>query len=114
MRPKNEVAEHLARAHYEVEPGITQIFRIRVGDEIETKDDEPIKLLEINEDTIPAGILPLQFAPDVPSGIDYSSVIVEITPSEFNQIGKRELELPEGWQVAELLPRDGRTGNGDE
>ena len=40
---------------------------------------EPIKLLEVNENTVAAGVMPLYFGPAPASGIPYPSVIVEVT-----------------------------------
>jgi len=64
---KDAAACKLAAAHYEVEVGITQIFRLTGTAEAEGLPDEPIKLLEVNENTIPAGIMPpgLRPGPDV-------------------------------------------------
>src|SRR5689334_2497087 len=76
MPSKDEVARKLAEAHYVIEPGITQIFRIQAGAEAETRPDEPIKLLEVNENTIPTGIMPLTFASAPAQGFPFSSIIV--------------------------------------
>jgi hypothetical protein len=105
MPSKDEVAEKLARAHYLIEPEISQIFRLSDSAEIETRPNEPIKLLEVNPDTLPSGILPLHFGPHPASGISYPSVIVEITPEEYEQVQKGNLQLPNGWQIGKLFQR---------
>jgi hypothetical protein len=61
--------------------------------------------LEVNADTVPTGVVPLHFGPAPASGIPYPSVIVEVTPGEFDRIRARELPLPAGWEVGEELPR---------
>ena len=66
----------------------------------------PIKLLEINIDTSPSGIMPLHFGPVPGSGIPYPSVIVEVTPDEFDRIRLQELKLPDGWTIDEEYPRE--------
>ena len=48
-----------------------------------------------------SGIMPLYFGPVPSSGIPYPSVIVEVTPDEFERIKVKELELPNGWAIAE-------------
>jgi hypothetical protein len=48
---KVEVAKEIAKKHYEVEAGLVQVFRI-VGKAEESRS-EPIKLLEVNENTVP-------------------------------------------------------------
>ena len=105
MSDKDEVAKNLARKHYDIEPGITRIFKLRDKPEFEGLSSAPIKLLEVNVDTAPSGIMPLYFGPVPSSGIPYPSVIVEVTPDEFERIKERELALPEGWTIDEEYPR---------
>jgi hypothetical protein len=102
---KDEEANELAQLHYEIEAGMRQIFRITESADAETSVDEPIKLLEVNEDTVPGGIMPLRFGPEPSSGIHFSSIIVEVTPDEFEKIQSRELPLPFGWTVGNPIPR---------
>jgi len=104
-KTKDEVANDLARKHYEIEEGVIQIVRIRGSAEAEADPAEPIKLLEVNENTVPAGVMPLHFGPVPASGIDYPSVIVEVTPDEFRKIQAHELELPAGWKLGDVIPR---------
>ena len=93
---KDEVAARLAEAHYASDPGMKRIYRLNSPDD-EDRDDEPIKLLEINDDTIPSGIQPICFGASPASGIPFSSIIVEVTSEEFKQIEADELSLPDGW-----------------
>ncbi len=108
MSDKDEVAKKLAHKHYDIEPGITRIFKLRDKPEFEELSSTPIKLLEVNVDTAPSGIMPLYFGPVPSSGIPFPSVIVEVTPEEFERIKVHELELPEGWTIDEEYPK----GNG--
>lgn len=62
-------------------------------------------LLEVNENTIPSGIYPIQFGPAPTSGIHFPSVIVEVTPAEFRKIMADELRLPGGWEIGDHIPR---------
>lgn len=102
---KDEVARELARKHYEAETGLTHVIRIGVSADVEFQPNEPIKLLEVNKYTIPSGIMPLQFGPSPASGIPFRSVIVEVTPDEYERIQKSELSLPDGWMLGEEIPR---------
>jgi len=102
---KAEVARSLARKHYEAEDGLQRIFRITGSAELEMRPVEPIKLLEVNTDTVPSGILPVSFGPAPASGIPYASVIVEVSPEEFAKIQTYELTLPKGWLLGEELPK---------
>ena len=105
MLTKDEVARNLARRHYQVEDGISTIIRINGNAEAEFCPNEPIKLLEVNANTVPSGVMPLQFGPAPDAGIDYASVIVEVTPEEFRKIQSRELKLPTGWNLGEVISR---------
>jgi hypothetical protein len=105
LREKSEVAKVLARKHYEIEAGLTQILRITKALQQEVPRSEPIKLLEVNENTFAAGVMPLHFGPVPDSGISFPTVIVEVTPEEFQRIQTHELKLPEGWELGEELPR---------
>lgn len=105
MPNKMDEARKLAAAHYEVEAGISQIFRITGHPEAELRSDEPIKLLEVNENSIPSGVMPLHFDALPARGIHFPSVIIEVTPDEFHKIQTHELELPADWTLGDLLPK---------
>jgi hypothetical protein len=95
----------LARAHYAHEPGITEIFAIFANAASEALPSEPIKLLEVNQNTIPSGIMPLGFDPAPASGVPFPSIIIEVTPDELEKIRRQELTLPDGWNLGPLVPR---------
>jgi hypothetical protein len=101
MPDKDRVAETLAEAHRSVEPTITRIVRILGPSEADQR--EPIKLLEVNTATMPSGIWPIAFTPDPPT-VPYGSVVVEVTPDEYEEIVAQRLPLPSGWTLgAELF-----------
>jgi hypothetical protein len=110
MPNKDDEARLLAEAHYRMEAGIKTIFRINGAAEVEARPNEPIKLLEVNEFTSPSGIMPLQFRAAPASGIHFPSVIVEVTPNEFEKIQNHEMPLPNGWSVGKPLPRPADVG----
>jgi hypothetical protein len=105
MPTKGEEAVELARKHYQIETGMTQIFRLTGSADVEFRPNEPIKLLEVNENTVPAGIMPIQFGPSPASGLNYPTIIVEVTPDEFQKIQNQHLELPHGWKIGDPIPR---------
>ena len=105
MTTKQDQARRLAALHYGLDTAINSIYRILTSHEVEDQPTEPIKLLEVNADTIPSGILPIGFGPVPASGITYPSTVVEVTPAEFDQLKAGNLPLPTGWQLGELLPR---------
>lgn len=108
---KTRVARELARKHYLVEPGLKHVFRLTTAAERELIGTEPIKLLEVNENTIAAGVMPLHFGPAPGIGIPFSSIIVEVTPHEFELIRSHQLKLPDDWQIAEELPQPNGAGS---
>jgi hypothetical protein len=104
MPTKDQVAFDLAQSHYVVEPGITQIFRL-INDVHEDRPDEPIKLLEVSEYSLPVGIMPVYF--HASAEFAYPSAIVEITPAEFVRLVHEggDLRLPAGWRIGERIER---------
>lgn len=103
MRTRDAVAEELAGAHFAAEPDIERIFRL-VGPN-EDDPQEPVKLLEVNPNTIPEGIVPVQFGPDFAGGTGCSTGIIEITPEEFEQVRTGALPLPNEWRMDREFPR---------
>jgi hypothetical protein len=97
-------AKELARKHYEIEEGLKDVFLL--DDRVEEGIDAPqsIKLLEVNENTVAAGIVPVKFSAAPSSGVNFPSVIVEVTPAEFQQIQAHQLPLPDGWVIGERIP----------
>lgn len=105
MEPSKEsVAEALAEAHFAVEPGLLRVIRLLAADQQESDPKEPIKLLEINRNTTADGILPVYFGPHEASGIVFPSVIVEVTPKEFDRILADPSSLPNRWQLGREFP----------
>jgi hypothetical protein len=100
MPEKDDIARVLAEAHRSTEPTITLIVRIVGLNEADGR--EPIKLLEVNTEATPSGIWPIAFTPDPPS-IPYGSVVVEVTPKEYDDIVANRLSLPSGWTLADEL-----------
>jgi hypothetical protein len=94
-------AAALARAHYQVEPGLRAIYRLEGPD----PNDLRIKLLEVNEQTVATGIVPVGFAPHPASGLHYPSVVIEVTPQEYEAILHKQLNLPAGWEVRDSYER---------
>lgn len=96
---KDDAARALAEEHVSWEDSILSIFRLRSANEEDA--DEPIKLLEVNSLTAPAGIVPVALGPseDAP----FPLVVIEVTEDEFARVRRGELSLPSGWKVAETL-----------
>jgi len=102
---REAAARELANKHYEIEMGLSRIYLVTAPPETEFNAAEPIKLLEVNQNTVESGVMPLRFGPAPASGIPYPSIIIEVTPSEFEKIQSHELRLPNGWEIREEIPK---------
>ena len=92
---KDREAEELIKFHFEIDPEKTKILRFISRDEDHPR--EPIKLLEVTAATIQTGeVQAFGFSPA--KGFECSLVIAEVTPSEFDEIERGQIELPEGWE----------------
>ncbi len=113
MSDRHKAAEGLAQIHYQ-SASTSAVYEVcrRLG--AEDQPEEPIKLLEVNEDTSPTGIVPLRFGPLPERGITYACTIIEVTPEEYQQIENGELSLPQGWEHRRLISRLAETVNTDE
>ena len=104
MDAKDETAQLLTDAHFSLEMGIMQVFRIRAKNE--SDPGTPVKLLEINDSSPAVGIRPVGFGSDPRRGVAFPVVIVEITSEEFQQLRAKQFVLPDDWRIAEeLKPR---------
>jgi hypothetical protein len=105
----DEQARILAEKHYQLEPGVVDIVQLTQEVECEVVRGKKIALLEVNENTVPLGVMPLEFGPVPTAGIHYPTVIIEVTPGEFERIKRNELELPHGWSMGSSIPRPSPT-----
>lgn len=102
----DQYAEEIAESHFELEPGLSLI--VKLESPTETLRDEPLKLLEVNSNGIPAGIMPLHFPGRLEGKSWYPPVvIVEVTPEEFADIRKNPALLPNGWRMTREFKRAG-------
>jgi len=109
-RSKEAAAQRLAEAHYTIEPGVETIVQLVASPDREADPKEPIKLLEVNQNTTADGIVPLFFNPHPSSGVPYSSVIVEVTPEEYERIQSDPSSLPNGWRLGRELAKPASAG----
>ncbi len=100
---KEETARQLAQAHAELDSSIVTVLRVLGSQSAETDDREPVKLLEVNQNTPATGIQPLYFRADPEAGVHYPCVIIEITPEEYAALQRGDLALPNGWRIDERI-----------
>ena len=94
----DQVASDLARAHREADNNTT-LIKLFGSD----RQDE-IHLLEVSSSAPTSGeVLPFKFAPDPANGVDYSSIVILLSPAEWQQVERGELSLPEGWNLAKAV-----------
>ncbi|WP_437735824.1 hypothetical protein [Sorangium sp. So ce1335] len=92
MKPVLEVAKELAQAHREEDPATTAIYLSEAPGEI--------RLIEVSGSVGSAGpkeVLPFRFAERPDQGIDYPSVVILLSPQEWEAVHRGELSLPRGW-----------------
>lgn len=100
MPDKDQVATYLAHAHRQIDPSINRVVRLLSDQESDAR--EPLKLLEVNPDTSPSGVVPIAWQATPPL-VPYTTVVVEVTEDEFDQIQRGLLPLPDGWQLGDTL-----------
>jgi len=100
---REAVRDRLIREHFEIEPDIDLIVEI-VGPP-ENGQPEPIRLLEVSKSTTEDGVHPIYFAADAAHGIDWPSVIVEVSPGEYADIQSGKLLLRDNWQLDKSFQR---------
>ncbi len=99
---KRATAVALAQAHFKVEPNLRHVILLEPVDE--AGGDAPIALLEVVDGTIERGIEPIAFTADPARGIDYPSVIIEVSPREFDDIRSNKLDIRRsGWIMGQEL-----------
>jgi hypothetical protein len=97
LASKDAAARRLIDWHFEVEPDLSEVYRIVMDDEGSL--EEPIRLLEVNAAAVPTGsVEPFGFAPT--PEIPFKTVIAEITPEELEALRADPGSLPRGWDLA--------------
>jgi|JI10StandDraft_1071094.scaffolds.fasta_scaffold1922350_2 hypothetical protein len=96
MADKDAAAEKLIAAHFQLEPGLVQIYRVHAHNEADP--DEPIKLVEVNTDTIATGSFEAYgFAPSRET--PFPTLIAEVTPDELLEL-QRQGRWPSAWDLS--------------
>ncbi len=92
MKTVPEIAEELAKAHVEDDPTTTRVYFVEgVTDEV--------RLVEVSGSLGnggPAEVLPVRF--NAQEGVPYPSVVVLLSPAEWDAVEKDKLKLPAGWE----------------
>ena len=97
MRSIFEVAQQLAAAHKSEDPATTAVYLSEASGEV--------RLVEVSGALgtgQPAEVLPFRFAARPDQGVDFPSVIVLLSPAEWEAVQRGDLKLPEGWDKSGL------------
>jgi hypothetical protein len=93
MRSVIDVAEHLAKAHRAEDPDTKEVYLAK-GSESSAE----VRLVEVSGSLGSRGeVLPFRFAPRNDLDVPYPSVIVLLSPEDWERLNRGELSLPEGW-----------------
>ncbi len=97
------IARDLANKHLQIDADVQEVYLIEEQIGRENGPNEPIKLLEIVSGTPEVGIEPIGFPPSPERG-NCSVTIVEISPKEFDELGRRGMTFGKrSWKVSERL-----------
>ena len=98
-------AKTLVQMHKRSEPDLIKAFLLASpGDD---EEESPIKLLEIVKGATEAGVVPIFFRADKARSIPYSSILIELSPDEFRNIGSESISVDkEHWKIVEELATD--------
>ena len=92
-----EVATELAQAHRAEDPSTDAIYL--------SDSESEVRLVEVSGSVGSSArgeVLPFGFRAQPDRGIPYPSVIVLVSPSEWQEIESGALALPRGWERAAL------------
>ncbi|MGM0578222.1 MAG: hypothetical protein ACQEXJ_21035 [Myxococcota bacterium] len=93
-RTIEETARELAAAHRAEDPDTLAVYLVP-----DPKGQE-VRLIEVSASVDPVGdVLPFRLEPAPDKGIDYPVVILLLSPTDWEQLQRSELELPEGWRI---------------
>jgi hypothetical protein len=98
MKSVLEVARELAEAHRVEDPATDEIFLAQAENEV--------RLVEVSRSVSPTEggkVLPFRFAPRPDLGVPYDSVVVLLSPGEWEEVRAGRLSLPSGWGSAAEL-----------
>lgn len=100
MIPRDSLASFYARRHLAIDNGVTEIFYLPTG-----APPREIRFLEVNSmiaETTP--LEPIDFGVDSGSNNAHSLYVLDVTPSQWDDIQSGHLHLPAGWSLQGSQP----------
>ncbi len=94
MRSLKAVASDLAAAHRKADSATSTIKFFPEASQAQ------VRLLEVSSAAPTTGeVLPFGFGADAANGVEYPSVVILVSPSEWTDIQNGRLPLPSGWDL---------------
>ena len=94
MRDLRDVAFDLAKSHREADRDTTTIKFFP------SARSNEVCLLEVSSSAPSTDeIMPFRFAADGANSVDYPSVVILLSPQEWEKVQSGNLSLPEGWDL---------------
>ncbi len=95
---RDDMAAWYAKRHLETDPGIRDVYYLSAD-----APAEEIRLVEVNEliavlDKAP--LEPIDFGVDVGGAAAHRLMVLDVTPSQWDQISSGKLPLPATWSLA--------------
>ena len=98
MKTVLDVAKELAAAHRNEDPDTLEIYVADAEDEV--------RLVEVSNTVKSSGeVLPFRFMARPDLGVPYPSVVVLLSPEEWDSIHRGKLSLPSGWGEPSALKK---------
>jgi len=99
---RDSMAQRYASNHLETDPGIQTVYYLP-----RNAPDREIRLVEVNElmaERADDPLEPLNFGVDVNGTNSHTLMVLDITPSQWEKIGRQELRLPADWSLESPIP----------
>jgi hypothetical protein len=98
MRDRREAVEELIKQHFNIEPSLTTVYRFISKNE--DSPEEPIKLLEVVEDTFETNRVDFFVFP--PSkNIPYSTMTATVSGKEMQKVISGKIGLPKSLDITQ-------------
>ena len=94
---RDEMAKWYANQHLKTDPGIQEVYYLP-----EKAPEREIRFLEINDliaDRAKDPLEPIDFGVEIGNATAHTLMVLDVTPSQWLKIKKKELQLPEGWSL---------------
>ena len=99
---RDSMASWYATRHLKTDPGIRKVYYLPAG-----APEREIRFIEINELIAERNKYPLEpidFGVDIGGTEGHTLMVLDVTPTQWEKINKKELQLPAGWSLEGAIP----------